>query len=350
MLLRILLLPFAWLYDLVTRLRNYLYETGVFKATQPPVFSICVGNLTVGGTGKTPHVAFLIEHLVDKYKISVLSRGYGRQTSGFTLASAGTTAQQIGDEPMQYFLQYGGQITVAVGEKRTDAIEQIMAARPQTQLVILDDALQHRSLKAHLNILLTDCFRPFYDDYLIPAGRLREARVGASRADVVVVTKCSAGLSEAEKTLIESRVAAYTKPNTPVYFSTVVYQKPIAYFENTEAFDPQQPVVLMSAIAQPKHFEQAARNEFEVQDHFVFSDHHDFSTEDLTKIVRQNKPILTTEKDMVKLKPLLKTLNLTHVAMYYWPISVQFLGHQHKLPFEDWVLARIKQGFVQVEK
>ena len=336
------LLPLAWLYDLVTRVRNCFYDCGIFKTTRPAVLTINVGNLTVGGTGKTPHVAFLVELFKHKYQTSILSRGYGRLTRGFVLADAGTTAQQIGDEPMQYYLEFGQEITVAVGEKRVEAIEKLVVARPKIQLVVLDDAFQHRALQAHINILLTDCGRLYYDDFLLPFGRLREARVGAKRADAVVVTKCFCTISEIEKQAIQSHISKYTKKDTPVFFSTVVYEKPSPYYENTVVFDADQPVVLVSAIAQPQLFERAARESFVVREHFIFNDHHDFLTKDLIKILKPNLPILTTEKDMVKLKPLLLAQNLQSKAFYFWPIGVQFLDNQATQPFEDWVLEQLE--------
>ena len=337
------LLPLAWLYDLVTRVRNCFYDCEIFKTTRPTVLTISVGNLTVGGTGKTPHVSFLVEFFRNQYQTSVLSRGYGRQTRGFILAEAGATAQQIGDEPMLYHQKYGEQISVAVGEKRVEAVEKIILARADTQLVILDDAYQHRALKTHINILLTDYERLFYTDFMLPFGRLREAQTGAKRADAVVVTKCDSAVSESKKQAIQAQIAIYTKKETPVFFSTVVYQNPVSYFENTVALAENQPVVLVSAIAQPQLFERAARGTFVVQEHIVFKDHHNFSTKDLTKILKSNLPILTTEKDMVKLKPLLLAQNSQSKTFYFWPIAVQFLANQSTQSFENWVLEQAHQ-------
>jgi tetraacyldisaccharide 4'-kinase len=195
--LRILLLPVAWLYEGITRLRNWLYDKGYKKSTSFPLPVISVGNLTVGGTGKTPHVEYLVRLLKDQRQLVTLSRGYGRQTKGFLIADEQANAATIGDEPMQFYQKFGHQIKVAVGEKRVPAIEQILRLYPKTEIILLDDAFQHRAVRPCFSILLSDYHRPFYTDFVLPAGRLRESRKGAGRADAVIFSKCPQNLSAA---------------------------------------------------------------------------------------------------------------------------------------------------------
>ncbi|NDC78306.1 MAG: tetraacyldisaccharide 4'-kinase, partial [Chitinophagia bacterium] len=187
-------LPLSWLYGALVRFRNHLYDRGWLWSTRPPVATLCVGNLSTGGTGKTPFVEYLVVLLKDRYPIATLSRGYRRSTRGFLLASPAHTAADIGDEPMQLHRKFPT-ITVAVGEQRVPAISSLMEARPETALIILDDAFQHRPVCAHLNILLTDYSHPYVHDRMLPAGNLRDHPESVSRADILIVTKCPAGLS-----------------------------------------------------------------------------------------------------------------------------------------------------------
>jgi tetraacyldisaccharide 4'-kinase len=187
--IKALLTPFSWVYGWITLLRNSLYDTGFFGSQTPPQFTISVGNLTVGGTGKTPMVEYLSRLLLQKNKIAVLSRGYGRKTKGLLFADNASTASDIGDEPLQYFSKFRKNIVVAVCENRVKGAFAIHESHPECNLLLLDDAYQHRAIGRQINILLSDFNRPFYHDLPFPAGRLRETRSGAKRADLVVVTK-----------------------------------------------------------------------------------------------------------------------------------------------------------------
>src|SRR4051812_38727618 len=194
---RLLLYPFAVLYNLVTRLRNHLYDIGHKPAFQFETPVITIGNLNVGGSGKTPMVEYLVELLKKDFKVATLSRGYRRETKGYRTATDSDTVRHIGDEPMQLFRKFGKDINVIVGEDRVFAIPNILHDFPETNVILLDDALQHRSVRARLSILVTEYSHPFYNDFVLPFGRLREARRGASRSDIVVVTKCVEGISAA---------------------------------------------------------------------------------------------------------------------------------------------------------
>jgi tetraacyldisaccharide 4'-kinase len=217
---RYLLLPVTWVYGSIILLRNKLYDKNILKSSSFNFPVICVGNLATGGTGKTPMTEYLIRLLKDKYKTATLSRGYKRKTVGFAIADTGTTALEIGDEPMQFHQKFPD-ITVAVGEERVVAIPQLLHERPDTELIILDDAFQHRQVRAGLNIILTDCNNLYTRDLILPAGDLRDVRSSSKRADMIIVTKCRADLSETERNAIIKEINPSNRQT--VYFTTIVY-------------------------------------------------------------------------------------------------------------------------------
>lgn len=349
--LSVLLLPFALLYGLLTDLRNFLYDRGYLKSTQFDVFTLGVGNLTVGGTGKTPHVEFLVCLLKDAYQVATLSRGYGRQTRGFVLADAQANVDTLGDEPMQFHRRFGSEVTVAVGEERALAIPHLLFEKPETQVILLDDAYQHRPVRPHLNLLLTDYGRLFTRDWPFPAGRLRERRPGARRADAVIVTKCPEGLGGEEWRRLEAQVRRYLRPGTPVFFSGIRYGEPRPFFPEQTAAALTTEVLLVSGIAQPAPFEQYAARHYRVVEHCRFEDHHRYSESDWQRIglalqrAKKNSSreiaILTTEKDFVKLAaPAFGDWNRKS-ACFYLPIEVYFPPNQG-IKFEEWVLKAAK--------
>jgi tetraacyldisaccharide 4'-kinase len=346
--MQIILLPFSWLYGLITDCRNYLYECGFWKINTFKIPIINVGNLTVGGTGKTPHVEYLIRLLKDKYSIVTLSRGYGRKTKGFIIASASASAQSIGDEPFQFYQKYGNDITVTVGENRVEALQKIFSQKPNTDLVILDDAFQHRPVKPSLNLLLMDYNRPINEDFAFPAGRLRERRQGAKRADVVIVTKCPDVLSEENQKAIKGNLESYLKENTPFFFTKVLYGKPKNCRSETDKFKFEK-VLLVSGIANPQPFEEYAKKQFDVSEHLIFKDHHDFVEQDLFTIVSAMEStqsiILMTEKDMVKFKPFLNHELLRNISLYYLPIEIGFLEENVRNDFDRLIFSQFDKSF-----
>ena len=238
--------------------RNWLFDNQLKQRVTPAVQTICVGNLTVGGTGKTPMIEFLIERsiaagLTSPYQTVTLSRGYGRQTRGCRVANAADTAATIGDEPLQLFRKYGHRVRVTVGERRADAIRLIETRYPDVELILLDDAFQHRAVQAHVTLLLSDYNRPFYRDFPLPAGRLRETRYGAARADAVVVTKCPADLPVADQQRISHEIRRYARPDGPVFFATLRYNPPVAFAPAPNHHGPARTVpdrvVLVSGLA-----------------------------------------------------------------------------------------------------
>lgn len=344
--MRFLLLPFSWLYGLVTDVRNYCYDNQFFSVStfEKPVINI--GNLTVGGTGKSPHVEYLIRLFKKDFNIFTLSRGYGRKTKGFILADEKATAETIGDEPMQFYNKYKNEINVSVGEKRVEALNTIFSIYPNTDLVILDDAFQHRAVKSSLNILLMDFHRPIDKDFTFPAGRLRERRHGAERAAILIVSKCPDDLSETEQQQIASRITPYLSAETPIFFTGIRYGKPQAMGQNINK-DFAETVLLVSGIARPETFEKYCQQHFKVWQHLIYKDHHHFTDKDFNsildtfdKIPAIKKSILMTEKDMVKFQVFLESEKSKAIPMFYLPIEVYFLNESGDV-FNELVLGKL---------
>ncbi len=319
-LLRRLLFPFSILYWAATAVRNYLYDKGWKKSTSFDIRVIAVGNLSVGGTGKTPMVEYLIRMLSQRYRTATLSRGYKRKSSGFVLADADTTVEQIGDEPFQYHSKYKN-VKVAVDADRVEGVRRLLKETGDLQLVILDDAFQHRKIKAGFYILLTAYADPFYDDVLLPAGNLRESASGARRADVVIVTKCPPDLSQKEQDAIKKRI---DKPADRIFFSAIAYAPSITNGKDeftTAAFGDD--FIAVAGIAKPGYFYRHLNRRSE--DTLTFPDHHHFSDADVQKILRRaaGRKIVTTEKDYMRLQNLIPASQL-----YYLPIQMSLLADE----------------------
>ncbi|MEJ8802276.1 tetraacyldisaccharide 4'-kinase [Pontibacter sp. H249] len=326
--LKLLLWPFAVLYGAVTSLRNQFYNKGILKSTSFELPVIAVGNLTVGGTGKTPHVEYLIR-LLQKYNLATLSRGYKRKTKGFILADATSTAAQLGDEPYQYYQDFPG-ISVAVSESRVEGVQKLRRLVPDIEVVVLDDAMQHRAIRPSFMIMLTDYNRPFFKDFILPAGLLRESRSGAARADVVVVSKCPQHMSHSEMEKYTSSIRKYTTAAAPVFFSTFRYGAPVSIGAASQL---SKSIILLTGIANPAPLkEYLATAGYQVVKVFSFPDHHTYSLQDVAQVksyLEKHKnqiiSIITTSKDAVKLTAgeladATKTLDL-----FYLPIQVSFL-------------------------
>jgi tetraacyldisaccharide 4'-kinase len=321
---RFLLFPFSILYHIVTSIRNFFFEVGVFKQHQFRTPTIVVGNLSVGGTGKTPQIEYLIRLLKDNYKLAVLSRGYKRKTDGFLLVDENHTAIDVGDEPLQYFKKFDT-VSVAVDAKRVNGINQL-EKKKQPDVILLDDAYQHRKVKADFYILLTKYNDLFVDDYLLPTGNLRESRKGARRSNVILVTKCPESLSKDQQKIITQKLAKY---NNPVFFTTIAYASLLKGFNEINLEDLQDyKVLLITGIANPKPMLQFLSDSKIDFQHLEFSDHHDFSEKEIENIQHQFKEIkeekkmmLTTEKDFMRLKNRLEQLS-------YLPIETSFINNK----------------------
>ncbi|QKG56260.1 tetraacyldisaccharide 4'-kinase [Hymenobacter sp. BRD128] len=313
-----LLLPFSWLYAAVLAVRNWLYDHG-WKASAPGwVPLLGVGNLRVGGTGKTPHVTWLVEELRRQgQRPAILSRGYGRQTTGPRLATAADSAATVGDEPWQYFREFDAQqVPVAVAESRRLGLDLLRQHHPETTCVVLDDAYQHRRVRPALNLLLTELARPFYADFVLPAGRLRESRPGAARADVIILTKCPPTLPAEAQAAAEAQVRRYARPGVPVLFSAYAYGAPEPLLAELEWLSSELvrvpappptpgPALLLTGIAQPGPLRSYLdRQGYTIEHHEELPDHHAFQPADLAALLRHWQPgwpIFTTEKDATRL-------------------------------------------------
>lgn len=311
--IRFLLFPFAIIYSIVTTLRNYFFDLGLFASTSFDKPIIAVGNLSVGGTGKTPQIEYLIKLLKPKYKIGVLSRGYGRTTKGFVLVNETKNASEVGDEPLQFSKKFDD-VIIAVDENRVHGIQQLKT----TEVVLLDDAFQHRKVKAGFYILLTTYSELFCDDFILPFGNLREPSSGKKRANMIIVTKCPSDISE----LAMSEVKKKLDVNVPVFFSKIEYDelvyseiKPIktAEIKLTEK-------TIITGIAKPFPFISHLKKENDLV--LEFSDHHNFTKKEIDNIkeLANNKTIITTEKDFMRLKG-----SLSKEQLFYLPIKSVFL-------------------------
>ena len=326
--LRLLLFPVSLVAGLYITLRNWFYDRGWLKTTTFNLPLICVGNLSMGGTGKSPMTEYLLRLLTPQYTMAVLSRGYKRKTKGYLLAGQNTTALEIGDEPMQFYKKFP-ELAVAVGEERIEAIPQLLHDRPETRAVILDDAFQHKAIEAGLNIVLTDFSNPYWHDTYLPTGELRDNRKSAARAQIIIVTKCPSDLSDTIRTNFIRRIRP--KSGQQVFFTTIDYGKPYHIISRQEAeLTKDMELLLVCGIANPvplkKHLEETV--EFYIEKNY--NDHHIFTIDDWNEIVEKfnnlegnKKIILTTEKDAVRLEKF-GTL-LTQIPLYVMPITHRFL-------------------------
>lgn len=331
--LKLLLFPFALLYGIITLVRNKLYDWQFIKSFQPPILTICVGNLNTGGTGKTPHTEYLIQLFQNNYTLATLSRGYGRKTKGFKLISLSDTAQSAGDEPLQYFKKFPA-IQVSVCEKRAAGIQNLIKQNPALNLILLDDAYQHRKVNPSLRILLTEYSAPFFKDYVLPAGNLREFRSNYKKADFIIITKTPQHLSNDNKREIIQRI----KPlkHQKVFFSRFIY-KTLYNWENIPIVIPDNSsIVLLSGIANPKPLYQYLSTKFSIAEAIYFKDHHNFISADLIKIKEiynrisaKNKYIITTEKDYMRLLSLDKEIKQLQLPICYIPIEVDFSAFEN---------------------
>ncbi|GGG30653.1 tetraacyldisaccharide 4'-kinase [Dokdonia pacifica] len=331
--LRKILFPFAGLYYIITLLRNKAYDNGFmsYKKYQLPV--ICIGNLNTGGTGKSPMTEYLIRILKNNYKVATLSRGYGRKTKGYFQVNSNSLAENVGDEPLQFAKKFDD-VTVSVCEDRQSGISKLLQLTPPLEVIILDDAYQHRKVKAGFQILLTAYYDLYTDDFLLPAGNLREARKGAHRAHSIIVTKCPKRISQSERDVIISKLKPL--PHQKVYFTTINYSDmlmsdtshlPVSELKN-RAF------TLVTGIANPKPLVTYLQNLGLNFDHKIYGDHHNFALSEIKELEMLDL-IVTTEKDYVRLSPL-----LVDKSLYYLPIEASFIDEASI--FDNQVLSFVK--------
>lgn len=319
--LRKILFPFSLIYGGITAIRNFMFDVGWKKQTTFDLPIICVGNLSVGGTGKTPQIEYLIRLLSDSFSVVTLSRGYKRKSKGFFLADSKTVMEDIGDEPFQFFSKFE-KIHVSVDADRVNGVSQILNRLPKTEIILLDDAFQHRHIKAGFYILLTKYDELFCNDLVLPAGNLREFKSGSNRADVVVVTKCPPDLSLENQNKIRSQLKL--NQNQELYFSAIRYHKQITNGADFLSLDElnNHSFLAIAGIAEPDYFYnylKISNNNF-----ITFPDHHHFSEKDIHLIIEkaQGNKIITTEKDFMRLQG-----KLPKEQLFYLPIETYFLNN-----------------------
>lgn len=344
--IRKLLLPFSVLYGSGILLRNFFYKKGIFRSKEFPVPVICVGNLSFGGTGKTPMVEVLVEILKNEYKVAVLSRGYKRKTSGFLLLNGKETASEAGDEPLQFKTKFP-EITVAVDENRSHGITRLLELKNAPEVIILDDAFQHLKVRAGLNILLSSFSDLYVEDLVLPAGNLREPKKGASRANIVVVTKCPAGISIKKKEEIRKRLKL--AKDQKLFFSRINYSDEVKNDKTALPLDSlrKKEIVLITGIANPAPLLSFLRKRKIDFLHLKFSDHHSFSSSEIEKIQKghSGRSFLTTEKDFMRLKD-----HLSEEKLFYLPINSVFTTEEEAEDFSFQVRKYVKKEILSIKK
>lgn len=317
-------MPFSFLYGIITSVRNFCFDIGIFKTYSPSIRSICVGNLSVGGTGKTPVVDYIAQLLSPFHKTVILSRGYGRKSNGFRIVQPESDVNDSGDEPLMYAQKFRDKLQVAVCENRVEGIHKLLGLESKPELVILDDAFQHRAICAELNILLTEFNHPYFNDYLLPSGRLRESENGAKRAQILVVSKCPQLLSEQQKKeFIEKSGFEPSK----VFFSWFQYQPMQAVGKAVEHPDH---AIVITGIGNPKPLIAYTEKLFSTT-HMAFADHHSYSRANVLKIhelfgkfAHKEAILLTTEKDWMRLKSVLSQDEIKNFPWHIQPVTVLF--------------------------
>lgn len=330
------LAPFSWLYAAVMDVRNRMFNNGWLREKVYKIPTVCIGNLAVGGTGKTPHAEWLVERLLnDGLRVAVLSRGYGRKSRGYVEATSSTNAQEVGDEPMQMHLRFNSRAVVAVCESRREGIKNLQERHPEIDIIVLDDAFQHRYVRPSVRVLLTDYARPYYADHVVPWGRLREKKKGAKRADVIIVTKCPTSISSSMQQSICERLQ--TQSHQRVFFTSMKYAPlPIS------ASDGE--IAVLAGIAHPEPLFQHLQDEgFTIKHELIYKDHHNFTNADIARIeaaAEGVEHIVTTEKDEARLRDL-SLSNATKRKIIAQSISVQVLNNEDQILYE-----KIKNAYV----
>ena len=314
--LRIILFPVVPIYYMVTWLRNWLYDQGIKSSKSYDIPVICVGNLSTGGTGKTPMIEYLIRLLKDEKSIATLSRGYKRITEGYELADQGATADTIGDEPFQFFRKFKD-IKVAVDGNRQNGISQLLQLEDKPEVILLDDAYQHRKVKAGFNILLTTYYNLYSNDIVLPTGNLREPRSGAKRADIIVVTKCPEAISESEKAKISKDLKV--KPHQQLVFSSIRYAEKVVSTHSEMALQSLPEFTLVTGIANAKPLVDFLKNKGLKFEHIEYPDHYSFRINDIEDLAKKEL-IITTEKDFVRLVD----NDSLEAKLFYLPIEIAF--------------------------
>jgi tetraacyldisaccharide 4'-kinase len=333
------LYPLSLIYGLITSFRNFLYNSGIVPSEKFSLPIICIGNITVGGTGKTPHTEYLIDLLRKKFRVAVLSRGYKRKSKGYQVASGLSSVPEIGDEPLQMHRKFPD-IMVTVDNDRVHGVKKILQESPETDLIILDDGFQHRKIKSGLSVLLSDFNNPVTDDFLLPYGNLRESVRNIRRADLIIITKSPDDIQETIRQEIINNFNAISVKR--LFFTTISYSDPVPLFEDqvlirwslTDINPENHGLVLLTGIASPEPLKRYIEKYFSEIIHLKFADHHYFNENDILNIrtafvnlKSQVKYIVTTEKDSVRLKEFANFEAFIKESFYYIPVRINFLDN-----------------------
>ena len=314
-------------YQMAITVRHWLFDCKLLKREKFKTPIICVGNITVGGTGKTPTAEMIVEYMKNYYNVAVLSRGYGRRTKGYLEVKTSSSYRDVGDEPLQIKLKYPDTLVV-VCEKRAEAIHRIEAEHPEVNLIVMDDGFQHRYVDPRINVVIVDSTRPFYEDDYLPAGTLRDKPKSLDRAHYFIVTKCPIDMSPLDQRMWRKHLhkIAYQR----VYFTRVIPTPPVAQFATSNTLKSGDEVIVMSGIGNPKAFVSGVKKSYKVVSTITFPDHHVYSVADIERIVANlkkypNAMLLTTEKDVVKLRRSRRVPDVMRERLFYQPVKVEFV-------------------------
>ena len=344
---RLLLFPIAAIWSSIMQIRRKFYTAE--RRIDSKIPTICVGNLCMGGSGKTPHVDYLINLLKGQYKTAVLSRGYGRKTKGFLFVNSNSTSQEVGDEPLLLYKKNSSTV-VAVCKNRVEGMRKISEKMPDIDVVILDDAYQYLKLKYGLSIILTDYYSSYPKDYVFPAGNLREGQAAAAEADIIVVTKSPKVVPKLDEQLFLNKIKPL--PHQKVYFSYIEYGELQPLTAAAQAIDLEtiRSVVSLSGIANPHLFLEYINNKYGEKEHLTFSDHHNFTKRDIEKMINsynraimRNRAIITTEKDAMRLMTGDLWQLIAHLPIFSIPIEVKF-HDKYRKDFEEQIIKSLRVG------
>lgn len=351
--IRRFLIPLGWLFGNIARFRRWLYKKGILRSYAPSIPVVCVGNIAIGGTGKTPHAGYVVDLLSQNHQVAMLSRGYGRKTKGYVLANttpaSELSAELIGDEPLLLHQRFP-QLPLAVDGDRREGVLRLQEFAPQTDVVVMDDAYQHLSFSPTLKMILTEFENPFFRDYPMPAGRLREFPSAVADADMVIVTKVNVPAEQVDS--VWWRHQLKLRDDQPLFFTHYTYVKPEPVTESAKNIDVEQPVevILMTGIARPKPLLEHLINQYNILKHLDFPDHHHYSNFEISQIKDaffkqsvENRVIFTTEKDWMRLqnKSVKKIVSL--LPVFIVPIQVEFLFENDQNTFNNIIESHVRR-------
>ncbi len=321
------LIPLSWLYSMVVNIRHWLFDHSIIDSEQFDIPIICIGNITVGGTGKTPMCELLLEHFTKRCSVAIISRGYGRSSKGYREVEINDCFTDVGDEPLQMKRKYP-QSVVVVCEKRAVGIKRIQEEHPDVELIIMDDGFQHRYVTPRLNIIMIDATRPTFEDAPLPAGRLRDTPRALNRADIFVVTKSPETMGLPEIDNFTKRLL--TNPKQSIYFTKIDTLDPIALSGQSPMFDIKRDVVAVAGVGNPEPFKQMLHSRYNVVEELIYDDHYAYTPKDLEHMAAtlerySNAAIITTEKDYVKFLTINEIPDIIKSNTYYTPIRMKFI-------------------------